>query len=325
MMVEAATPRPRYALIDMGRGIALIAMVIYHAFWDLSYLRFFSVDVSADLGWVIFARTILASFLFLVGVGLVLSHGKAIRWRTFWKRLAILVAAAALITFATVMVFPDAFVYFGILHAIALFSLMALPFLRAPLWLVVVVALVIMALGWGYSDPFFNERAFSWLGFWTIPPLTNDLVPIFPWFGVVLGAIVTTRLLIASGRMATLDVVKASNPPKRALAKLGRWTLVIYLVHQPLLLGALYPLSLVLRPGAEFQQQQFLSQCQSTCLAGGTGPDQCTTYCQCGLTGVIDNDLWDGVNSGRPTPSEQAALNTITQACSALIYPVAPK
>ena len=85
MTDNPGTPRPRFAIIDIARGIAIIAMAAYHLCWDLSYFRFIAADVGYDPAWVLIARSILAVFLFLVGVGLVLGHGKAIRWRSFWK------------------------------------------------------------------------------------------------------------------------------------------------------------------------------------------------------------------------------------------------
>ncbi len=320
-MAELTTARPRFDSIDMVRGAALIAMVIYHCFWDLSYLRFFPVDVSADPAWKLAARLILAIFLVLVGFGLTLAHGKLTRWPSFWRRFGPIAAGALAITVATVLLFPQTFVYFGILHAIALFSLLALPFLRAPIWLVAVIAFVIMGFGWTYSDPFFNVRQWSWLGFWTVAPPTNDLVPVFPWFGVVLAGSVLARLVLGSQLAVWLAAIKADTAPKRALAWPGRWSLVLYLAHQPVLLAVLFPLSLLIQPGAEAQNQSFMGSCRSTCEAAGTTTARCETYCQCGLTGVADNGLWDAINSGQPNADQKRALDVITQACSALIYP----
>ncbi|UXN73952.1 DUF1624 domain-containing protein [Devosia sp. A8/3-2] len=148
----------------------IIAMIAYHLCWDLSYFRFIAADVGYDPQWVVIARTILSVFLFLVGVGLVLGHGRTIRWRAFWKRWVFVAAGALIITIATWFAFPDSFVYFGVLHAIALFSLMALPFLRAPLWLVGPVAIAVIGAHFAYADPLFNAKTRSVLGFWTVPP-----------------------------------------------------------------------------------------------------------------------------------------------------------
>jgi len=320
-----ATPkRPRFAVVDIARGVAILGMVIYHFFWDLSYLRFFPVDVGYDPAWVAFARILLASFLLLVGVGLVLGHGRGIRWRAFWKRFAMVAAGALAITIATFFAFPDSFVYFGVLHAIALFSLLALPFLRAPLWLVIAVAAIFIGLPWVYSDPMFDQKAWSWIGFWVVPPPANDLVPVFPWFGVVLLGVVMTRLILASTLAERLSAITARGPILRGLALAGRWSLIIYLVHQPLLLGVLYPFALWLQPEIASRNTEFLGSCQQTCTDGGTPANLCVTYCQCGLEGVQKNDLWNAIYTGQVSAAEQAQLDAQNRQCSALIYPEAP-
>jgi uncharacterized membrane protein len=313
--------RPRYALVDIARGVAIIAMAIYHLCWDLSYFRFIAADVGYDPQWVLIARTILSVFLFLVGVGLVLGHGEAIRWRAFWRRWIFVLGGALLITIATWFAFPQSFVYFGVLHAIALFSFLGLPFLRAPIWLTAAVAAVVIALPFFYSDPLFNEKAWSWLGFWQVPPPTNDLVPVFPSFGAVLLGIAAMRLLMTSPLRARLATVQPTNRPARALAWLGRWSLLIYLLHQPVLLAVLYPAAQVLQPQIAMRTTDFLRSCQSTCEAGGTTSDLCTTYCQCGLEGIERNQLWDAIYSGVVSPQQQAQLDAQNRQCSMVIYP----
>ena len=72
-----ATSRPRFLIIDIVRGVAIIAMVAYHLCWDLSYFRFIAADVGYDPQWVFIARSILAVFLFLVGIGLGYSSWRA--------------------------------------------------------------------------------------------------------------------------------------------------------------------------------------------------------------------------------------------------------
>ena len=315
------TPRPRFAVIDIARGVAIIAMVAYHLCWDLSYFRFIAPDVGRDPNWVVIARSILAAFLFLVGVGLVLGHGRGIRWRSFWRRTILVVLGALAITLGTFLVFPDGFVYFGVLHAIALFSLLALPFLFAPFWLVALVAAVMIALPFFYADALFNEKLFSWIGFWQVPPPTNDLVPIFPWLAAVLLGILAARLLLASAWAPRLAAIRPTGRLPRLLATLGRWSLLIYLLHQPILLGLVYPAAQLLHPELAMRQTDFLASCQSTCLAGGTTAPLCTTYCQCGLEGVERNDLWGPIYSGLVSAADQALLDASNRQCSALIYP----
>jgi uncharacterized membrane protein len=320
--VSAVTVKAaRYPIIDIARGVAIIAMVAYHLCWDLSYFRFIVPDVGYDQEWVLIARSILAAFLFLVGVGLVLGHGDAIRWRSFWRRWIFVVLGALAITVATYFAFPQSFAYFGVLHAIALFSLLGLAFVRTPLWLAIAVAAVVIALPFFYSDPLFNEKPWSWLGFWQIPPPTNDLVPVFPWFGAVLLGIIATRLALASALAPRLAAIAPSGRLPRLLAFLGRWSLLIYLAHQPILLGLIYPAAGLLQPQLAMRDADFLRSCQSTCEAGGTSAPMCVTYCQCGLEGVKANELWNAIETGMVTSAEQTLLDAQNRQCSALIYP----
>ncbi|WEK03608.1 MAG: heparan-alpha-glucosaminide N-acetyltransferase [Candidatus Devosia phytovorans] len=313
--------RPRFAVVDIARGVAIIAMVAYHFCWDLSYFRFIAADVGYDQNWVIIARTILAAFLFLVGVGLVLGHGNGIRWRSFWRRWAFLAAGALIITVATYFAFPVSFVYFGVLHAIALFSLLGLAFVRAPLWLLIIAALAFILPTFFFSHALFNEKQWSWLGFWQIPPPTNDLVPVFPWFGAVLIGIIAMRLVLASSLATKLAAIAPTGRLPRLLAFLGRWSLLIYLLHQPILLGLVYPAAQILQPQLAMRDPDFLRSCQSSCEAGGTSADMCVTYCQCGLEGVKTNDLWSAIETGMVSADEQALLDAQNRQCSALIYP----
>src|SRR5215217_4835151 len=97
-MTDIAPARPRFAIVDIARGVAITAMIAYHLCWDLGYFRFIAADVGYDSQWVAIARTILSAFLFMVGVGLVLGHGRGIRWAAFWKRWLFVLAGAVAIT-----------------------------------------------------------------------------------------------------------------------------------------------------------------------------------------------------------------------------------
>ncbi len=319
-MTENSRQKNRLPIIDIARGVAILAMAVYHLCWDLWYFGFLAADVGFDPRWVFFARSILACFLFLVGVGLTLGHGEGIRWKNFWRRWLFVFGGALAITLGTFIAFPESFAYFGVLHAIALFMLLGLPFLFVPVAVVGLVALAFILPPFFFADVLFNEKIFSWLGFWVTPPITNDLVPVFPWFGAVLIGILVTRL----GKTALLPRLATIQPTgklPRAFAWLGRWSLPFYLIHQPVLLAVIVPLSMLLGTQDTLREQDFLRSCQSTCESGGTSADMCTTYCQCGLEGLDRNALWDAVYSGVLSEEQQAQLDANNRQCSALIYP----
>jgi uncharacterized membrane protein len=215
-------------------------MVVYHFSWDLSAYGFIAIDVVDDPGWKAFARGIAGTFLLLVGFNLVLATKDGFRARPYFRRLAIIVAAAAAVTMGTYFFAPDEFVYFGILHEIALASILALPFLWAPLWLTAVAAVVVLIAPDLLASPFFDWPPLLWLGLGVSPIPSVDYVPVFPWFGVVLAGIVGGKLFLASSAPARLAAWQPHGGFWRVVIFAGRWSLLIYLLHQLILVGALW-------------------------------------------------------------------------------------
>lgn len=297
MSIETDRSRGRWQLLDLARGIAILAMVVFHLAWDLYYFGYSPIDVTQVFGWVLFQKSILTSFLLLVGMGLVLGHGNGIRWRPFWRRWAFLVAAALLTTAGTYWMFPDYFVFFGVLHAIALFSLMALPFLKLRWWLAGTVGVIVVVANFVWNDPVFEQRSLAWIGFWPTSPPTSDVVPVFPWFGVVLLGIALMRLLLGTPVAAALRSLRSDGPLARGVAWLGRWSLPFYLLHQPVIIGILYGLMLiqppVLAPPVVGDVAGFTASCNASCSANGWGAGQCETYCSCALEQIEADNLWD--------------------------------
>lgn len=274
--------------IDVYRGVAILAMAAYHAIWDLNYYRIIEVGIGVDAGWFAIQRGILTAFLLLVGAGLWLAHRDGIDWRRFWKREAFVVAAALGVTAITWFQFGDYFAYFGVLHAIALSSLLALPLVRAPLWAVIAVTVVFLFLPAVFTSDLFNTRWLAWIGFFTAVPETADLVPMFPWFGVVLLGLLGMRLF----ETAPVFTWSKASVGVRALARIGRWSLIIYLVHQPLLFGAITPIAGWIDSAQREKFANFTAACEDNCATSGDGTF-CERYCSCALDITVRDNLWD--------------------------------
>ncbi len=116
----------RIPAIDFARGIALVAMAIFHFGWDLENFKIVREAMTLEPQWKYFARTIAASFLALVGLGAWLAHQNGLATRTLAKRILFVGGAALIITIATFYATPGGFIFFGILHNIALSSLLIL-------------------------------------------------------------------------------------------------------------------------------------------------------------------------------------------------------
>ena len=229
----------RLVLIDLARTIALIGMAVFHFTFDLEMFGHLPPGTSVTGGWAVFARLVAGSFLFLAGVSLVLAHGEGIRWPAVWRRLGKLVAAAVLVSGATYAAFPQAFVYFGILHSIALCSLLGLAVIRLPGWALLALALAVVLVDRSVALEALNTRALAWTGLAAAHPLSVDFVPVFPWLGALLAGMGAARLAAGAGLWARAARLSA-GPWLRRLAWPGRHSLVIYLVHQPVLIGLVW-------------------------------------------------------------------------------------
>lgn len=312
--MQAPSPSRRIEAIDLARGLALIAMAIYHFTWDLEYFGYVGAGTTTVGGWKLFARSIATSFLFLVGVSLFLAHARGVRWRGFRIRLGMVAGAALAISAATYAAMPDTFIFFGILHQIALASLLGLAFLRLP-WVVVllVAAGVVAAPAW-LTSPAFDSAWLWWTGLSETRPRSNDFVPLFPWFGAVLAGIAAAMIAERSGifdGLSRLSAPRWTTP----LGFLGRHSLAFYLVHQPVLIGCVFLFSQVVPPRLETPQVQFRQACERTCSAE-RDEEFCSVYCVCVLDALESGNMLDGLFSGRQNESERQTVAALAAICT---------
>jgi uncharacterized membrane protein len=240
---------PRLHLVDWARGLALVAMTLFHFGWDLELFGFVEPGFASQPAMVWFARCIASSFLFLVGVSLVLAHHKGINSRGFAKRLAVIAGAAGLITLATWFATPEIYIFFGILHHIAVASVLGLLFLRLPCWLIVLAATgTFLAFLYGKTDAL-NGPQWWWTGLNALTPRSSDYVPVFPFFAAVLGGMACAKAGLAFGWQHHLASLKLQDAGSRVLRFIGRHSLVYYLVHQPVMIAILFGIQTIIQSG----------------------------------------------------------------------------
>ena len=233
-----STSAPRLRLVDALRGFAVAQMVVYHFIYDLAYFGWIDLAMTRDQPWIAWRTAIVTQFLLLVGVGLVLRTSFKPSAADFWKRWAQIATAALLVSLGSWLVFGQRFIYFGILHFVAAALLIARPLLLLRAWNIALGAVCVL-IGLAFTHEFFNTPPATIAGFMTFKPRTEDYVPLFPWIGVVLiGAGLAARWQRAQWRIP--EALKPLNErAPRWLLFLGTWALTIYLVHQPILLGAM--------------------------------------------------------------------------------------
>jgi uncharacterized membrane protein len=312
-----APPPARLPIVDAARGFALAAMAVYHFCWDLGYFGLIDADVSLDLPWRWAAHLIAGSFLALVGVSLVLASRGGIRWRPYLRRLVTIVVAGLAVVAVTWWLFPDAFIFFGILQVIAVSSVLGLAFLRLPWWATAIAAAAVFAAPHVLASPAFNHPALWWTGLLTVYPATNDFEPVLPWFGAVLVGIAAARLALPRGG-PVLARWRGTGPLGRALRWSGRHSLVIYLLHQPVLFGIAYVLASVMTPPPP-DGTVFREQCVQACQSRGTGAARCAATCACTMDGLVGTKLWAGVLMNRMSDEEKTEASAIFRRCEAQV------
>jgi uncharacterized membrane protein len=178
---------------------------------------------------------------------------------------------------------PDEWIFFGVLHCSALSSLLALPFLRAPILLVAALAIFSIAAPYMVYHPLFDRPWLFWLGLNHVLPRTNDYVPFFPWFGVVLAGSVAARFVDRSPHLSAWFQRSRVDALSRPLARLGRFSLPVYLLHQPILMGLLWALLSITGPLHLFAPVDggFAKACTASCVAAGNKSDKCVLSCSC--------------------------------------------
>jgi uncharacterized membrane protein len=312
----AKTPIGRIALLDVARGIAMIAMTIFHFSWDLEFFGYAPLGMTSQFGWKLFARTIAASFLLIAGISLMFAHIDGVRWRAFWRRFAMVAGAALIISTATYYTTPERFVFFGILHQIAAACLIALLFMRLPALSILGFGIAVLALPFYFRNELFLEPYFWWSGLAPYDPPSNDYVPVFPWTGFVLLGMAIAKFGVQSGLALKLSTVKANQGPfGRALSVLGNYSLIYYLLHQPAMIALLYGLTFVFPPAPIDKAALFIPQCTLSCQSERDAAF-CERFCSCVRTEFEKQAIFSQVLDGKRDMNSDPIVLDIASVCT---------
>jgi uncharacterized membrane protein len=232
----------RFWEVDAARGVAIIMMVVYHTTYDLDALGGYGIDATSG-NWALFADVTAGLFLFLVGVSLAISRARTTLtgWRLFAKYLArgLRILAYGMILTGVFLVLQMGVLAFGILHLIGVSIILAYPFLKLR-FANLVLGILIFAAGQYVLAQELTSTGYWLLPFGVIPEgvMMPDYRPLLPWFGVVLIGLFFGNVVYAGGRRPSSLPNKAPLVG-RPLLPLGRNSLFIYLIHQPIVIAVL--------------------------------------------------------------------------------------
>ncbi len=211
--------------LDAVRGLAVFAMIVFHAAWDLSAFWPHPILQIGKPWWVIGGSVIGGTFLFIAGISASLTPHDSVKLR---KRGAKVLAVGIVVSVGSFFFMAQRPIYFGILHCIGVSIILVSFFLREPsrvAWMIVLVFVLGVATEFVQGGgPWLAWAGITYFGF-----ASSDYFPLFPWSGVLFlgwfaGPQWVKRVAGVRGRFGILRFM-------------GRHSLLIYLVHQPILIG----------------------------------------------------------------------------------------
>ena len=240
----------RVRTLDFLRAVAVFAMIFYHFVYDLGDFGYVNMITVVNGYWKLFAQSIGCSFLFISGVSFwVMAHNE-INWPKYIKRLTILLLAAILVSLVTYFQFGQGFIFFGILHLLAACSVFALIIYRIPIVILFSLGLaLLLAPEYYYSSQYYNEdlfssRYFSWTGLYNGRTGSVDFYAFMPWSAAFVFGLATAKIFVKNARSQRISPLSFKEEKNNLILTcvfwVGRNSLLVYLIHQPLLYTMLY-------------------------------------------------------------------------------------
>lgn len=220
--------------IDALRGIAIVCMVFFHGAFDWMVLGQWSFE-PYEWPLIVLVRAVQFLFLGLVGVSVALSR-RSVREQV--KRGAVIFACGLLVSLATWVAFPEEYVRFGVLHFIGMVVPLVALLKGKRVWALAVAILCFVA-GQAMNGMSVETPWLLWLGFRPEHFSTLDYFPLMQWLAVPLVGLVIGETVYKKGEPTALEWLGSVL----GLAALGRHSLAIYLLHQPVLYFTLWALS----------------------------------------------------------------------------------
>ena len=139
-------------------------------------------------------------------------------------------------------------------------------------------------------------------------------MPLVPWLGFVLAGMAIARPALPALRAgAWMPRSKAG----KTIAAAGRHSLVIYLAHQPLLLGASYLALLILGPNPHAEEMPFRRGYEAQCERSGGRPDACAAAGLCLVGKLRAEKLWSAASGDRLSPNDRVRAIDLSTRCYA--------
>lgn len=238
----------RYGILDSIRGLVLCSMILYHGCWDLVYIFHMDFDWYQGTGAYIWQQSICWTFIFLSGF--CWSFG-----RKPLKRGLTVFGAGGLVTLVTCLFMPQDRVVFGVLTLIGSCMLLMLPVEKlvkkippkTGIFFSFFLFLLTRDINNGYlgfekirlarlPEQWYQGILAAYLGLPYPGFFSTDYFSLIPWFFLFISGYFFYGICCKS-RLLENDFWKKELP---VFSFLGRRSLLIYMLHQPVIYFLLY-------------------------------------------------------------------------------------
>lgn len=225
-MLEKNAKQNRIWELDFFRGVALLLMVYFHVVFDLKDLYGSNIEYASGINYYI-GKISVTLFMIISGISCHLSRNNR-------KRGIRVLAVAMAITVVTHLFDPGLGVKFGILHFLGVSMLIFPLFNKINNFLLFIAAVVILVAGNIFAHMVMPNDYLFIFNLTSNTFSSSDYYPLFPWLSIFLFGVIMGRLFYAE-KKSVFPFSLGNN----AISAAGRHTLIVYIVHQPLILAVL--------------------------------------------------------------------------------------
>ena len=223
--------------LDAARGLCILGMVLVHLLYDLQHLfAWLPPGASPVFSFVMEWGGVL--FFLISGICATLGNHPVRRGAIVFG-CGVVVSAVTFGMVALNLADPSMAIRFGVLQSLGACMLLWPVFRRLPVSGTGIVGAVIVAAGL-----YVQHRSFDfaqWLypfGLRTASFSSGDYFPLMPFFGFFLLGTVLGKT-VYQNKTTLFPNVRPDHGMVRLLVQTGRWSLPVYLLHQPVLTGIL--------------------------------------------------------------------------------------
>lgn len=239
--------KQRIYWIDNIRAIAMLSMIAYHAAWDLVYL--YGMDWSwyrSDFAFL-WQQSICWTFILLSGFCWSFSKNPL-------KQGLIVSVGGLIVTAVTLVLSYESRIIFGVLTLIGASALLMIPlkkwFEKIPALAGFIIMFLVFTVTYGINDGYlgvfglelvelpwdlYANLLTTFLGFPEIGFFSTDYFSLLPWAFLYFSGYFLYRLW----KKKKIPGAECLNRRIPVLTALGKKSLIVYMLHQPLIYGIL--------------------------------------------------------------------------------------